>query len=54
MTAQTKHTAGRADPYPLYRWCHACGWAKGGKDSWNGRACKCGFTFSGPVKAVRS
>jgi len=22
--------------------CNTCGWRKGGLDSWNGRACKCG------------
>jgi hypothetical protein len=23
--------------------CKECGWRKGGLDSWNGLACKCGF-----------
>lgn len=27
---------------PLYPICGRCGWRKGGNDSWNGRACKCG------------
>lgn len=27
---------------PLHPWCDRCGWRKGGVDSWNGRACKCG------------
>ncbi len=25
-------------------WCRVCGWAKGGQDSWDGYACKCGHT----------
>lgn len=24
--------------------CNVCGWRKGGLDSWNGRACRCGHT----------
>lgn len=24
--------------------CNACGWRKGGLDSWNGNACKCGHS----------
>jgi hypothetical protein len=24
--------------------CNTCGWRKGGLDSWNGLACKCGHT----------
>jgi hypothetical protein len=24
--------------------CNICGWRKGGLDSWNGRACKCGHS----------
>jgi hypothetical protein len=27
----------------LHPMCNECGWRKGGVDSWNGRACKCGF-----------
>lgn len=27
---------------PLHPYCNACGWRKGGPDSWNGQACKCG------------
>lgn len=27
---------------PLHPFCNKCGWRKGGVDSWNGRACKCG------------
>lgn len=27
---------------PLHPYCNKCGWRKGGIDSWNGRACKCG------------
>lgn len=35
----------RHDPYPYRQWCPICGWHKGGKDSWDGKACKCGFQF---------
>lgn len=42
----------RVDPYPTFRWCRICGWAKGGKDSWDGRACKCGFVFQ--LRSVRT
>lgn len=28
----------------LHPMCRVCGWAMGGIDSWNGRACKCGHT----------
>lgn len=28
----------------LHPMCRRCGWAMGGVDSWNGRACKCGHT----------
>jgi hypothetical protein len=28
----------------LHPYCNACGWRKGGVDSWNGRACKCGHS----------
>ena len=24
--------------------CRRCGWAQGGLDSWDGRACKCGIS----------
>lgn len=26
----------------LHPFCNTCGWRKGGIDSWDGRACKCG------------
>lgn len=26
----------------LHPYCGKCGWRKGGLDSWDGRACKCG------------
>lgn len=35
----------------LSPFCHKCGWRKGGPDSWNGRACKCGM--SAPPLAER-
>lgn len=28
----------------MHPMCNTCGWRKGGLDSWNGRACKCGFS----------
>lgn len=28
----------------LHPMCNVCGWAKGGLDSWNGHACKCGHS----------
>jgi hypothetical protein len=33
--------AQRADLSPF---CKVCGWRKGGRDSWNGKACKCGHS----------
>lgn len=27
----------------LQPFCQRCGWRKGGTDSWNGKACKCGL-----------
>lgn len=29
---------------PDREFCRACGWRKGGVDSWDGVACKCGHT----------
>jgi hypothetical protein len=37
----TKHTP---TPWKLHPFCNRCGWRKGGVDSWNGRACKCGHS----------
>jgi hypothetical protein len=37
MTITTKEEARVLRPY-----CNDCGWRKGGRDSWNGVACKCG------------
>ena len=31
--------------------CEKCGWAKGGLDSWNGHACKCG-EYAPPIQLV--
>lgn len=35
-----------ADPTiePMHPWCRKCGWRRGGRDSWNGSACKCGHS----------
>jgi len=30
------------DPKTIHPNCQDCGWRKGGPDSWNGTACKCG------------
>jgi len=27
---------------PLHPYCKVCGWRKGGVNSWDGEACKCG------------
>jgi len=27
----------------LHPFCWVCGWRKGGPDSWDGKACKCGY-----------
>lgn len=32
--------------------CNVCGWRKGGVDSWNGKACKCGHTAA-PLDACQ-
>jgi hypothetical protein len=29
---------------PLHPFCRKCGWRRGGVDSWDGRACKCGIS----------
>lgn len=29
---------------PVRPFCKVCGWRKGGIDSWDGAACKCGLT----------
>ena len=36
---------------PLRPFCMACNWRKGGPDSWNGFACKCGFSEP-PLKKI--
>ena len=28
---------------PVRPYCTVCGWRKGGLDSWDGKACKCGM-----------
>lgn len=28
----------------LHPYCKDCGWRKGGPDSWDGKACKCGHS----------
>lgn len=28
----------------LHPFCKICGWRKGGPDSWDGKACKCGHS----------
>jgi len=41
-TSQSIFTA--AGGQPLHPFCNVCGWRKGGVDSWNGRACRCGHS----------
>lgn len=44
-------------PSPLFLscakhpYCQTCGWRKGGPDSWNGRACKCG-DYAPPMRPL--
>jgi len=41
----------------LRPFCYVCNWRKGGLDSWNGHACKCGHqapTFRELFNAARS
>lgn len=33
----------------LHPYCNVCGWRKGGIDSWDGKACKCGH-FAEPLR----
>lgn len=39
----------KAAPHP---YCNACGWRKGGVDSWTGRACKCGH-WEPPIRMIK-
>lgn len=39
------------DPKPLHPFCQRCGWRKGGQDSWDGKACKCG-EYEPPIKRI--
>lgn len=32
------------NPKIVHPYCKACGWRKGGVDSWDGFNCKCGFS----------
>jgi len=36
---------------PVHPHCQRCGWRKGGIDSWNGNACKCGL-WEPPIQRV--
>ncbi len=36
-------------PREFRPFCKDCGWRKGGVDSWDGKACKCGHTEQ-PIK----
>jgi len=52
MDKQGRTTVVKAELHPF---CNECGWRKGGRDSWNGRACKCGFyepPFSAETNAI--
>lgn len=35
----------------LHPFCNACGWRKGGLDSWDGNKCKCGH-YAPPMPAI--
>lgn len=35
----------------LHPFCKECGWRKGGLDSWDGHACKCGH-YEPPLKKL--
>lgn len=37
---------------PLHPYCGRCGWRKGGQDSWNGKACKCGHFAPGFLACI--
>lgn len=39
------------DHKPLRPYCCTCGWRKGGPDSWDGVACKCGHQEP-PMKRI--
>ncbi len=32
------------NPQIVHPYCKVCGWRKGGRDSWDGFACKCGHS----------
>lgn len=40
-------------PRQFRPFCKDCGWRKGGVDSWDGKACKCGHTEL-PIERVGS
>lgn len=42
------HTPG---PQTLHPYCRACGWRKGGPDSWDGKRCKCGL-YEPPLQTL--
>ncbi len=42
---------GNPNPQPLRPYCKACGWRKGGPDSWDGTSCKCGHNEP-PIRVV--
>lgn len=35
----------------LHPFCKVCGWRKGGSDSWDGKACKCGL-YEKPITVI--
>ena len=38
---------------PFHPFCKECGWRKGGPDSWNGNACKCGHSEP-PIRMIQA
>jgi hypothetical protein len=51
MTEPPKVVSDNPDPKRLHPFCERCGWRKGGVDSWNGHACKCGW-YEPPMRRI--
>jgi hypothetical protein len=50
VTSSARRTRALSSPAQagLRPFCYACGWRKGGTDSWDGAACKCGYSEPAP------
>ena len=42
LVARPRERQPNSEGRRLHPLCYACGWRKGGADSWDGTACKCG------------